>query len=152
MEQESVVILPVIGFDSAEDKLGRRRSPPDSLCSPALQEPEVKICESLGRDQFKPNRKHLKIKSALMAERLACKPAPEAPCAGWTSHFGAGRLGAAAKKPVSDLGQFQASFETLLFSISPRSPVSRRLKPLSWWQMFRPQMRNVELWRNGQAY
>jgi len=152
MEQESVVILPVIGFDSAEDKLGRRRSPPDSLCSPALHEPEVKICESLGRDQFKPNRKNLKIKSALMAERLACKPAPEAPCAGWTSHFGAGRLGAAGRKPVSNVGQPRDLFKAVKLGLSPCARVAHRLKAITPRQFVGTQSRDVEPSGNWQAY
>lgn len=44
MKQEGVVILPEFCFDAAEDKLGRRRSPPESLCSSTLHGPEVKIC------------------------------------------------------------------------------------------------------------
>ena len=50
--------------------MGRRRSPPESLCGPALHDQKVALCQSLGWDQFKRDRKHLKIKISLVAERL----------------------------------------------------------------------------------
>ena len=94
---------------------------------------KVDFAQSLGWDKFKRDSKHLKIKIALMAERLAGKPAPEQACADWAIHFGAREFGAAAKKPISNLRQSRDSFEAVKLDVSPCSRVGQRFEALSSW-------------------
>jgi hypothetical protein len=50
MEQESVIALPVLRFNAAEDKFGRRCSPPKPLRSPALHNQKVARRKPFARD------------------------------------------------------------------------------------------------------
>ncbi len=112
---------------------------------------KVALCQSLGWDQFRRDRKHLKIKISLVAEGLGNKPSPEQPCADCAAHFRARRLDAAAKKLVSNMSQARDPLKPVKFYISPCSRVGHRFKAITSWQIVGTQSRDVELSRNGQA-
>ena len=151
MDQESVVALPILRFDAAEDKFGRRRRPPEPLCSPALHTQKVTICYSGARDQFKRNRKYPQIESSLVTERLASKPAAEEATTDCARHFGAWRLGAAGEKPISNVRQSRDPPKAVKIGIPRRSCVGHRLKAIASWPTVGTQSRDVELSRNWQA-
>jgi len=62
---------------------------------------------------------------------LANKPSPKKARADWAAHFRARRLGAAAKKPVSNVGQLRDLFKAVKLGVSPCSRVGHRLKAMT---------------------
>ena len=79
------------------------------------------------------------------------KPSPEQAYADCAAHFRARRLGAAAKKPISNMSQARDPFKPVKLDISPCSRVGHRFKAITSRQIVGTQSRDVELSRNGQA-